>query len=223
MNKYKEMYERYNSEYLLEKRALGSALPDLVHEAIEQIFAERGEHLPPRPHKPIKVSEVNPPGDKGSHWVKSLSLFALALFGLGVAKAIGKTWFGIPVAGGILLYWFIDSRRKESLTAEQREAEEDAQRAKDDGLNELMICAAKGDVIRARDLVAYGADVNALSNSGATALVYAARNNHRSVAEFLISVGADVNATTVKGSTAAATARRFGHEELASYLDSRSK
>ncbi|MDM0028118.1 hypothetical protein [Variovorax saccharolyticus] len=46
---FKEQYSPCSSEYLLKRRALGSELASEAHDAIEEIFRERGEHLPPRP------------------------------------------------------------------------------------------------------------------------------------------------------------------------------
>lgn len=63
------------------------------------------------------------------------------------------------------------------------------------GWTELMEAATKGDLARVRDLLAKGADVNAMGRSGLTALMAAA---NAEVAEALIARGADVN---VKGPT----------------------
>lgn len=48
MSALKDYYSQYRSEYLLERRALGAELSDEAHRAIEQVFEERGEHLPLR-------------------------------------------------------------------------------------------------------------------------------------------------------------------------------
>jgi len=48
MSVLKDHYSQYTSEYLLKRRTLGVDLSDEAHSAIERIFEERGESLPPR-------------------------------------------------------------------------------------------------------------------------------------------------------------------------------
>lgn len=52
MNSYHHAFSQRRSDYLLERRALGDGLSDEAYEAIEALFAERGEALPARPLAP---------------------------------------------------------------------------------------------------------------------------------------------------------------------------
>ena len=119
----------------------------------------------------------------------------------------------------IVVYFVFDWLRKGALTPDQRKAEEDESKAGEQGLNELMISSANGNLTRVKEIVTFGIDVNARSNSGATALMYAARNNHLPVVECLLSAGADINASSTKGSTATTIAKKSGHSELVVYLE----
>jgi len=62
-------------------------------------------------------------------------------------------------------------------------------------VNEEMIAAAKkGDAEAVKSLIAKGANVNARTNYGATALHFAADRGHLEVIKLLVEAGADVNA-----------------------------
>ena len=95
MNNYKETFINYASEALLEKRALGAELSDDAHTAIEEIFAERGEKLPPRPSKPIFF---DPPKTKGNQALKHIGVVALFFGAAILAKVIINSWLVFPVA-----------------------------------------------------------------------------------------------------------------------------
>jgi len=82
-----------------------------------------------------------------------------------------------------------------------------------------MLCAADANLERIRELVEYGGDVNARSNTGTTALMYAAGNNHLAIVKFLLAAGANPKLMSDKKSTAAEIARKFGHLEIAEYLE----
>lgn len=83
------------------------------------------------------------------------------------------------------------------------------------GWTELMDAAAKGDLARVRDLLAQGADVNAMGRSGLTALMAAA---NAAVAEALIAKGADVNAKGPTGLTALTHAISWNRIDVAQVL-----
>ncbi len=217
MSTYKEKFADYASDYLLQKRALGDELSDEAHKAIEEIFAERGEQLPPRPSKPIFLAK--PSASKAEHMLKLVAVLVLMAASIGVAKQLAHTWVGILISVCFVAYLVIASLRKRTLTPVQREAEENEKKAKEEGLNELMVSAANGNLLRVKELVAFGIDVNTQSLSGTTPLMYAARNNHLPVAQFLLRAGADVRATSKNGSTATAIAKKFGFSELAAYLE----
>jgi len=83
------------------------------------------------------------------------------------------------------------------------------------GWTELMDAAAEGNPARVRDLLAKGADVNAMGGSGLTALMAAA---NAAVAEALIAKGADVNAKGPKGLTALTHAISWNRIDVAQVL-----
>jgi hypothetical protein len=215
LSDHKQLFAGYDSQYLLQKRALGDELSDEAHKAIEEIFAERGEELPPRPQKPIVIDQASAferPKDRSLRVVISIALFLAAAI---LAKMTAQSWIGLAVAVCCVIYLGMEWLRKETLTPEQREAE----KAGALGLNELMIAAADGDLVRVQELIAFGVDLDAKSSSGTTALMNAARNNRLQVVEILVAAGADVTAKSVKGSSALTIAKNSGHQELAAYLE----
>jgi hypothetical protein len=219
MNTYKKTFAEYASDYLLQKRALGNDLSDEAHEAIEEIFAERGERLPPRPTKPIFIPDSKRPPSRIGRGLKTAALIGLVLLAHGIGKVVAHTWIGTVVTIIVVIYVIFEWFRRISLTAAERYDEDSTKKAEEDDLNELMISAAEGNLVRAKELVAFGIDVNAQSISGSTALMYAARNGHLSLVEFLISSGAEINKSSNKGSTALVIARKFGHADLSTYLE----
>lgn len=219
MNNHKEIFAEYASEYLLQKRALGSELSDEAHKAIEEIFAERGEFLPPRPSRPILIADPTASIGKTRGVLTMVVWLTIALVASVLAHALARTWIGVLVSMCIVVYLIFGWLRRGAMTSEQRKIEEDERKAEELGLNELMVFSANGNLTRVKELVMFGADVNARSDSGATALMYAVRNNHLPVVEFLLSAGADIKATATKGSTAAAIAKKCGYVELSAYLE----
>lgn len=214
MTDYKESFESYASDYLLKKRALGDELDEAAHKAIEEIFTERGESLPPRPSKPVMVNAVA----KSNGIFKMTSLILLVVVSMVLSKMIANTWFGLLVIAAVVVYIVFDWFRKRSLTPEQREVEKTKKQADDEGLSELMLASADGNMQCVQDLLNYGVEINATSLSRSTALMYAVRNNHLNVTKALIDAGADINAKSDKKSTALSIANKFGHSEIASYL-----
>jgi ankyrin repeat protein len=83
-----------------------------------------------------------------------------------------------------------------------------------------MLASAEGDLQRSKDLVAYGANVNATSYNGSTALMYAARNNHLSIVKLLIENGADKEIENEKKSTALSLSQTYNSNEVNEYLKS---
>lgn len=216
MNDYKANFQNFSSEYLIQKRALGSELADAAHRAIEEIFKERGETLPPRPSKPIDVVEIQRDQKRRGGGDKFLGIVAIVL-AMVVAKTL-STMFGLIILVGYAIYWVFNWVRKRGLTEEERASEHEAQQIEEEGLTELMVCAANGDVQRVKELVAYGADVDKTSLKGSTALIYAARNNQMESVKALLAAGANALIKTDKGATALQIAERFGHHEIAGVL-----
>lgn len=219
MSTYKEIFANYESEYLLHKRALGEELSDDAHKAIEEIFAERGEHLPPRPSKPILVGSSRKKPSKNGANARWIAGFCIAALALGTGKVLAHTWIGVVISILVVGYMVVEWARKQSLTPEEQQEEARAKKAEEDNLSELMLAAAEGDLVRVKELCAYGADVNAESTSGTTALMYAVRNDHAAVAQFLVSAKADLHRKSEKGTTALALAKKYGSPELVSFLE----
>lgn len=211
MPDYKTIFSNYSSEALLEKRALGDELHDDAHAAIETIFMERKEYIPPRPSKPILV---NLPERRGDNWLKVFGGAILLLAAATMAKVITNTWAVLPFALGLGIYFFVKAVRRELKTVDSLQAE----KASDEGLTELMMSAAEGNLNRVTELLAFGSKVNDKSLIGTTALMYAAKNNRLPVVRALHAAGADVNAVSDKHSTALSLAEKSGHTEIVEYL-----
>lgn len=210
MNNHKDTFVNYSSEALLEKRALGNELSDDAHKAIEEIFAERDEKLPAKPSKPILLDSLETKGDKTLRHFGVIAFF----FGAAVlAKVIINSWLVFLIAIICAVFYAFKWIRGSSRTPENQ--------AEEEGLTEMMICAANGDLDRLKELVSFGVDVNAQSNLGTSALMYAVKNNHIAVVDFLLGVGANARLISAKGSTALSIAEKFQHDDLVIFLKRR--
>ena len=219
MSEFKKQFFNLTSEHLLQLRARGEGLSDEAHHAIEEIFAEREEHIPAKPMAPIFIARSDAPESRTGKLFKSATLIILALFVMGMAKALAYTWIGVLFTVGVVIYVVANWFRRQNLAPTEREQEDNKKKAEEDCLTEIMICAADGDLKRIRELVEYGGDVNAKSLSGTTALMYAARNNHLSIVEYLLAAGADPTFKSDKQSTALDIAKKFGHIEISTCLE----
>jgi ankyrin repeat protein len=83
---------------------------------------------------------------------------------------------------------------------------------------ELIAAARRGDAARVTALVRAGADINAATPSGATALIEAARRGQLDVAQVLITAGADVDSRHRELGTALDAAERAGQTEMIALL-----
>lgn len=203
MSNYKEVFTKYTSETLIEKRALGDELSDEAHKAIEEVFAERGEKLPPKPSKPILFDS---PETKGGDTLRNIGVIAFFFGAAILAKIIINSWLVFPVAIICAVFYAFKWIGRNSRTPENQAGEE--------GLTEMMTCAANGDLNRIKELVCFGVDVNAQSKLGTSALMYAVKNNHSAVVDFLLGSGANASLTSAKGSTALLIAEKFQHDDL---------
>jgi ankyrin repeat protein len=89
----------------------------------------------------------------------------------------------------------------------------------DDLINAKYLAAAyHGDMASVRALLAKGADVNAKTNSGGTALMLASVNGHLDVVQALLAKGAEVNAEESHGGTALMMASEQGNREVVQAL-----
>lgn len=61
-----------------------------------------------------------------------------------------------------------------------------------------MIAANKGKMREVEFLVSHGTDVNAMTNGGCTALMFAAEKGHHDIVDFLLVNSADANACSNK-------------------------
>lgn len=218
MSSLKQSYESYTSEHLLTLRARGDLLTDEAHRAIEEIFAERGETLPPRPRKPVDLSQRGRESGRGGKVLGSVVWFFLALVAVGTGKALGHTLVGALLGVAFLAFLVIQAVHSQRQSPAERAEELRQRKLKEAGLTELMACAADGDMDRVRELLAYGVKIDARSNDGGTALMYAARNNHLGVVKILLNAGADPSLKTDNGSTALDIARKGGGADIAALL-----
>jgi len=88
------------------------------------------------------------------------------------------------------------------------------------GLTELMTASALGNLGEVCRLISAGEDVNARSPSGATALIYATRNDHGNVIRALLNAGADASLRTELGTTAHSLAVKVGAASALAVLSS---
>ena len=219
MNNFKETFSQYTSDHLLEKRALGDGLAIEAHLAIEEIFAERCEFLPPRPIKPVNLKlNSQPKNSKFSKTIQIIGALLVMVFATTIAKLTPIPW-GFVITGAVICYFLIYWIRKNNLTKEQATKEEEDKKAEEEGILELMLVSANGDLVRVIELLNFGADVNVRSNNNSTALMFAARNNYLDIVKLLVKNGADINAKNDKGSTAISIANAYGHQSVVEYLN----
>lgn len=218
MSDFKQQFSQLTSEYLIQMRARGDELSDEAHQEIEEIFADRGEHLPPRPNKPIFITASKK--KSGIEELLRVSAFlAIALFVSVVAHMLAHTWIGVVFTLVVVVYFVAKWLRRKTLSSDEKAREDEERKIEEEGLTEMMVCAANADLARIRELVSYGVNVNDRTASGTTALMYAARNNNLEVVEFLLASGADKSIRTDKKSTASDIAKKHGHHEVATFLD----
>lgn len=83
----------------------------------------------------------------------------------------------------------------------------------------LVVAITKGEVEIVKKFVAYGADVNEMTN-GKTPLMYAARTNQLEITKFLVENGASIHVKDKNGLTALDYAKISGATDVISYLSS---
>lgn len=202
-------------ERLLHMLAEGDDLPDPWYDAIQAIYAERGQVLPARPSRPIVIQPVRDK-KRGDALLAGVGLVVAAV----LFKMIENSWIGLVLGVGVILYYGARFVRYTALSDAERAAQAADEEADKHGLNELMRSSADGDVQRVRELLDFRAvDINARSPAGATALVYAARNGHAGIVEMLLINGADPKLETNMKKSAASIARQAGHASLADKLE----
>ncbi len=84
--------------------------------------------------------------------------------------------------------------------------------------NDFVTLCFYSDADRVEEAIMNGADVNAKTNKGFTALMSAAKGDHAEIAELLLIYGANVNDKDITGWTALMYAAREGHTKTAEVL-----
>lgn len=84
--------------------------------------------------------------------------------------------------------------------------------------NDFVTLCFYSDADRVEEAIMNGADVNAKTNKGFTALMYAAREGHTKTAEVLLKHGANANEKDKKGKTALMLAKERGHTKVADII-----
>jgi Ankyrin repeats (3 copies) len=84
--------------------------------------------------------------------------------------------------------------------------------------DDLINAANNGDLASVKALLAKGADVNAKTSYGWTALICASQHGHLEVVQALLAKGADVNAEQNNGRTALDAATAGGHADVIALL-----
>ena len=84
--------------------------------------------------------------------------------------------------------------------------------------SDLIKAAEAGNTADVKQLIGFGADVNAKDNDGKTALAWAAQKDHTGTVKVLIEAGADVNSRNNLGSTPLINVAGRGQTEMARVL-----
>jgi hypothetical protein len=226
---FKQQYSDCTSEYLLELRARGDLMVPNAQRAVEELLSERGEIVPPIPSRPVVLKK----GDLVSHsrgkpnsssLLDGLVIAILMIFTMTFAKMFAHTRLGFFI--GVLIwvcaipFFFYRAVQRAAMSPEESAKEVEREKAEEEGLTEMMIAAANGDLTRVKELMQYGANVNVVSKNGGTPLMFAARNGHASIVEFLLAVGADQDRKSDAGRTALDIARSLGYFEIVTLLES---
>jgi len=86
------------------------------------------------------------------------------------------------------------------------------------GKTALMVASKRGDLSLARALMAVGARVNRVTQTGGNAFMFAVLGNHIDLAKWLAEQGANVGAVGSNGWSAVTIAAAMGHNELLAWL-----
>lgn len=82
----------------------------------------------------------------------------------------------------------------------------------------LMVAAQSGDLAAAKKAIAAGANVNAMSGNGLSAIMYAAAKGHTDIVRLLLKAGANIEAKEKNGITPLMLAANLGHTEAVKAL-----
>lgn len=211
--------KNWSDESLLQRRALGPELDQIVHARIEAELLDRGINPPPIPKSSVLVPGAAVNDTNGRKNLRVGLVIFVGLIGAGFATSLSRTWIGpailVSFIGVALFLKFQNRCARLAPTESEAEFEKSARRL---GLNELMQCAAKGDASRLAELIAYKQPLDDTDVDGATALMYAARNGHTDCVKILLEAGASTDVATDKSSTALSIAEKFGHAHVATLI-----
>lgn len=82
----------------------------------------------------------------------------------------------------------------------------------------LMVAAQSGDLASAKKAIAAGANVNAMSGNGLSAIMYAAAKGHTDIVRLLLKAGANIEAKAKNSVTPLMLAANYGHTEAVKAL-----
>jgi ankyrin repeat protein len=127
-------------------------------------------------------------------------------------KRHAAAWKIVPVLGVIMASPAFQGCAQTSNTVSNSEEEAFLRQGE---AGELLRAAADGNVFKVDKLLSAGANVNARTPDGATALMGAVYYGYPQTSRLLMERGADVNATTDDGVTALHYAAQQGHSDIA--------
>lgn len=132
-------------------------------------------------------------------------------------RLLGLMTLAAVILGSI--WWLPGPGRTATATANDRGSEYKAAGINlSGGRTPLMLAARKGDIERAKDLLAAGANVNRANNNGGTPLMYAALSGRIELVELFLVNGADVDAAAKNGWTPLMIAASKGFDDIAGAL-----
>ncbi len=205
-----------SSEWLLAARGRGPEHNLDTHAAIESEMLSRGLIVPPIPKHPVRRVVKNT-------WKHRILIsIATVLFVL-IAVIVPK--FGVMasillilVVGVVAFVWGqINGKTLPSpLSNEERAALDKGMK---DGVTELMISAASGNVERTVELINYGAHVNDVTKNGLTPLMYAAGSGQAPTYLALLNHGAIAETRSKRGLSALEIAEEKGFSSFRAEVD----
>jgi hypothetical protein len=182
--------------YALENGDINSAKARYIRERVarlEQLAASKDtSHL----HSEVAKAAVNRgPGknfiEDASHAGAYLGGFIATAFILALLTKFNLLNIYTSIALTIAFLAFIFVVQKAEKRANLRRKLFENRAIGEGGLTELMVTAGLGDVQKTVSLIEKGASINAIDNTGSTALIYAAIFSEPEVIEILLKGGAD--------------------------------
>jgi len=114
------------------------------------------------------------------------------------------------------VFWYTPNPEEQSVAVTIRN--NDTEVYTGDPTFDLGLAARRGEIAKARELLANGADANAKDDRGYAALSYAARLDKSDLLQMLLDADADVKTTTPNGSTPLIEAAYYGRLEAVRLL-----